>query len=99
MKGNQERLSQILLSPVISEKGSRQADKAQQFVFKVLPNSNKQEIKQAVELLFDVQVRSVQIANMKGKRKNFGRVQGKRQDWKKAYVGLKPGYDIDFASE
>ena len=96
---NQERLTQILLAPVVSEKSQRLADKSNQVVFKVLVDANKQEIKQAVESLFDVKVNSVQVAKMKGKRKVFGRIRGKRSDWKKAYVGLKEGFDINFSAE
>ena len=62
----------------------------------MLPDARKPEIKQAVELMFKVEVESVQVMNVKGKRKGFGRVRGKRSDWKKAYVSLKPGHDIDF---
>ncbi|MCK5876090.1 MAG: 50S ribosomal protein L23 [Candidatus Marithrix sp.] len=93
---NQARLLKVLITPHISEKATILADKNQQFVFKVLPNANKQEVKQAVELLFNVKVKAVQICNVKGKRKTFGKIQGKRANWKKAYVGLMPGFDISF---
>ncbi|MBS35548.1 MAG: 50S ribosomal protein L23 [Thiotrichales bacterium] len=93
---NQERLMKVLVSPHVSEKSTRVADAHGQFVFKVLPDARKPEIKQAVELMFKVEVESVQVMNVKGKRKGFGRVRGKRSDWKKAYVSLKPGHDIDF---
>lgn len=93
---NQARLMQILRMPHVSEKAIRVADNNRQFVFKVLPDANKLEIKQAVEFLFNVKVKSVQITNVKGKQKNFGRIRGKRSDWKKAYVGLQEGYDINF---
>ena len=88
------RLLQILLSPHISEKSTIIGDKNRQFVFKVVSDANKQEIKQAIELLFKVEVESVQTLNVKGKTKTFGRRLGKRSDWKKAYVGLKEGFDI-----
>jgi large subunit ribosomal protein L23 len=94
---NRERLLQVLLSPRITEKALRVADKYRQIVFKVASSANKQEVKAAVEMLFEVKVSSVQLLNVKGKRKTFGRIQGKRAGWKKAYVCLKEGYDIDFS--
>jgi len=93
---NQERLYQILVSPIVSEKSTRLADQANQFAFEVLPSATKSEIKQAVELAFDVDVERVQVANMPGKVKRFGRTPGSRNNWKKAYVRLKAGQDIDF---
>ncbi len=93
---NQARLMKILLAPHISEKALRVADNNRQFVFKVSPDASKLEVKEAVEFLFEVQVDKVQIVNVKGKRKTFGRIQGKRSGWKKAYVGLQQGYDINF---
>lgn len=86
----------VLLGPVISEKSTLAADGAGQFVFKVATDATKQEIGRAVELLFDVKVDNVRVLNVKGKRKRFGARNGRRPDWRKAYVGLKPGYDIDF---
>jgi large subunit ribosomal protein L23 len=94
----QERLTRILLSPLESEKTSRVGDKHNQVVFKVLRDADKQEIKAAVEFLFKVEVSSVQVLNVKGKQKTFGKIRGKRSDWKKAYVALKPGHDINFAA-
>lgn len=91
-----ERLMKVLLAPHISEKSTVAADSNQQFVFKVVPDANKLEIKKAVELMFDVKVDSVQVANVKGKSKRFGQMAGRRADWKKAYVKLQPGQDIDF---
>ena len=68
-----------------------------QYVFKVAKDATKPEIKQAVELMFDgAEVESVQVSNVKGKNKMFARMPGKRANWKKAYVKLKPGFDIDF---
>lgn len=93
---NQERLMRILRSPHVSEKGTRLADAHRQVVFEVAKDARKPEIKRAVELMFSVAVESVQVVNVKGKRKSFARVKGKRRDWKKAYVKLKPGHDIDF---
>lgn len=90
------RLMKVLVVPHISEKALRLADSQRQFVFKVLPDATKSEIKQAVEYLFEVKVKSVQVTHVKGKRKNFGRTRGKRSNWKKAYVGLKEGFDINF---
>ena len=92
----QERLMKIILGPHVSEKSTRIADANNQVTFKVLRDATKPEIKQAVELLFDTKVKSVAVANMKGKQKRFGRIAGRRQDWKKAYVSLQPGEDIDF---
>jgi large subunit ribosomal protein L23 len=93
---NQERLMKVLLSPVISEKSSRVADANRQFVFKVLPGASKPEIRDAVELMFDVKVKGVQVANVRGKTKRFGQTVGRRVNWKKAYVTLAEGHDIDF---
>ncbi len=93
---NQERLMKVLLGPVVSEKSARAADLSAQYVFRVVPDATKREIGRAVELLFDVQVEGVQVTNVKGKNKRFGGRMGKRPDWRKAYVRLKPGHDIDF---
>ena len=93
---NERRLMQVLVAPVVSEKSTRVGDAHNQVVFKVLPNARKIEIKHAVEKLFKVEVAAVRAANMRGKRKLFQRTMGKRPDWKKAYVTLKPGHDIDF---
>lgn len=93
---NKEHLMGVLLAPHVSEKTTRLGEDSRQVVFQVRTSARKPEIKKAVEMLFDVKVASVQVANMKGKRKGFGRRMGKRPDWKKAYVSLKPGYDIDF---
>ncbi len=93
---NQERLMKVLLAPVISEKSSRVADANRQFVFKVLPGASKPEIRQAVELMFDVKVKGVQTSSVHGKTKRFGQTMGRRVNWKKAYVTLAEGHDIDF---
>jgi large subunit ribosomal protein L23 len=93
---NQERLMKVLLAPIVSEKSTRLADANRQFVFKVLPNASKPEVRKAVELMFDVKVTGVQIANVRGKTKRFGQMEGKRAGWKKAYVTLAEGHDIDF---
>ncbi|MCP5159810.1 MAG: 50S ribosomal protein L23 [Gammaproteobacteria bacterium] len=93
---DQERLMKILLAPHISEKANRVAERYNQVVFKVLRDAAKPEIKAAVELMFSVKVKGVTVANVKGKRKRFGAVYGRRSDWKKAYVSLEPGQEIDF---
>lgn len=93
---NQQRLMKILLRPHISEKSSMAADANNQFVFRVLADASKPEIKGAVEKMFEVEVDSVRVINVKGKTKRFGSTPGKRINWKKAYVSLKPGFDIDF---
>ena len=98
-KYNTERLMTVLLAPVVSEKATYIADKHSQVIFKVMPDATKPEIKAAVELMFKVQVDSVQVAIVKGKEKRFGRFVGRRRGWKKAYVSLKPGQEINFASE
>jgi large subunit ribosomal protein L23 len=93
---SQERLMKVLVEPLVSEKSARLADRARQFVFKVVPDASKPEVRQAVELMFDVKVASVQLANVKGKVKRFGNRLGRRADWKKAYVTLQEGHDINF---
>ena len=98
-KYNSERLMTVLLAPVVSEKGTFVADRHSQVIFRVMPDATKPEIKAAVELMFKVQVDSVQVAIVKGKEKRFGRFVGRRRGWKKAYVCLKPGQEINFAAE
>lgn len=93
---NQQRLMQVLLAPQISEKATYVADKNEQVVFRVVSDATKPEVKAAVELLFKVSVESVQISNVKGKQKRFGRFMGSRKNWKKAYVSLMPGQEINF---
>jgi len=95
----QERLMQVVLAPVISEKGTFVADKHNQVVFRVVPDATKPEIKAAVELMFKVQVDSVQVVNVRGKGKRFGQSVGRRRHWKKAYVCLKEGQEINFAEQ
>lgn len=95
--GYNERLSKILIAPVVSEKSTRVGEQSRQMVFKVLPDASKPEVRKAVEKMFDVTVTAVQLANVKGKVKRFGRTVGRRSDWKKAYVTLAEGSDIDFA--
>ena len=93
---NQQRLMQVLQAPQISEKATWVADKNEQIIFRVASDATKPEVKAAVELLFKVSVESVQIANVKGKQKRFGRYMGSRKNWKKAYVSLMPGQEINF---
>lgn len=94
---NQNRLLQVLLAPQVSEKATFIADKNEQVIFRVASDATKPEVKAAVELLFKVEVKSVQIANVKGKEKRFGKFMGRRQSWKKAFVCLKAGQEINFA--
>ncbi|KAF7599227.1 MAG: 50S ribosomal protein L23 [Candidatus Dactylopiibacterium carminicum] len=96
MSYSQERLLQVLLAPQISEKTTAVAEKNEQVIFRVASDATKPEIKAAVELLFKVQVDSVQVLNVKGKIKRFGRSIGQRKGWKKAFVSLKPGQEINF---
>jgi large subunit ribosomal protein L23 len=92
---NKERLMQILLGPLTSEKTTRAAE-SDQYGFRVRRDADKCEIGKAVALLFEVEVAAVQVVNVKGKVKRTGRRIGRRQDWRKAYVRLKPGHSIDF---
>ena len=98
---NQERLMKVLLAPVVSEKSTFVGEKVNQYVFRVLDDATKPEIKAAVELLFStkekkVQVTGVTVANVKGKHKRSGKFAGRRRNWKKAYVSLAAGQDITF---
>ncbi|WP_215780516.1 MULTISPECIES: 50S ribosomal protein L23 [unclassified Paludibacterium] len=92
---NQERLMQVILAPVVSEKSTMVSEKNQQVVFRVAGDATKPEIKAAVELLFNVKVEGVSTVNVKGKVKRFGRMTGRRKDWKKAYVSLVQGQELD----
>jgi large subunit ribosomal protein L23 len=94
-----ERLLTLLLAPTVSEKATQIADQHSQVVFRVMQDATKPEVKAAVELLFKVDVEAVRIANVKGKAKRFGAYSGRRRHWKKAYVSLKPGQEINFAQE
>jgi large subunit ribosomal protein L23 len=86
----------VLLAPHISEKSSMVAEQGNQVVFRVAKDASKPEIKAAVEQLFEVKVDSVRVLNNKGKTKRFGQRMGRRSDWKKAYVKLEAGQDINF---
>ncbi|TEA69498.1 50S ribosomal protein L23 [Allopusillimonas ginsengisoli] len=93
---NAARLMQVILAPVVTEKATFVAEKNQQIAFRVVPDATKQEIKAAIELLFKVEVESVQVLNTKGKEKRFGRFIGRRRNERKAYVSLKDGQELDF---
>lgn len=95
---SQERLMKVLLAPQISEKATHVAEKNEQVIFRVATDATKHEIKAAVEMMFKVSVESVQVANVKGKVKRMGRYVGRRNDWKKAFVCLAPGQEINFAA-
>ena len=90
-----DRLLQVLLSPRVTEKSTFVGEKSNQYVFHVVPDAIKSEVKGAVELLFDVNVKSVRIINVKGKTKSFKMRPGKRSNWKKAYVRVQEGQVID----
>jgi large subunit ribosomal protein L23 len=96
---DQGRLAQVLVEPIVSEKATSVAESHNQVLFKVLRNATKPEIKAAVELMFKVEVESVQVLNQKGKSKRFGRSMGRRDHVKKAYVSLKPGQELNFSGE
>ncbi|WP_198344826.1 50S ribosomal protein L23 [Neisseria chenwenguii] len=92
---NQQRLTQVILAPIVSEKSNVLAEQRNQMTFKVLANATKPEIKAAVELLFGVKVTSVTTVTVKGKVKRFGRTLGRRSDVKKAYVSLAAGQELN----
>ncbi|MEI7994105.1 MAG: 50S ribosomal protein L23 [Methylococcaceae bacterium] len=98
MSINKYQLAGVLEAPIISEKSTNSAEKNRQFVFKVQKQASKKQVKNAVEIMFAVEVDSVQVLNVKGKQKKVGRSVGQRSDWKKAYVKLKPGHDIEFSA-
>jgi large subunit ribosomal protein L23 len=93
------RLAQVLVAPIVSEKATRVGEKHNQVLFKVLRDATKLEIKAAVELMFKVEVATVQTLNRKGRTKRFGRSIGRRDNVKKAYVSLKPGQELNFSGE
>ena len=98
-KYDEGRLMQVLVAPIVSEKATMVADKTNAVTFKVLQDATKPEIKAAVELMFNVQVKGVSVANIKGKQKRFGRSQGRRDNIRKAYVTLQPGQELNFSGE
>jgi large subunit ribosomal protein L23 len=95
---NNSQLIDVLDAPIISEKSTIAAEKNNQFVFKIKKQATKKQVKNAVEAMFKVEVDSVHVLNVKGKKKRFGKTLGARSDWKKAYVKLKLGHDISFAT-
>jgi len=95
---NADRLMSVLLAPIVSEKSTMLAERDRQYVFRVADDASKPEIKAAVELLFKTKVDSVTVSNVKGKAKRFGRFNGRRRNWKKAFVCLAPGQEINFAA-
>jgi large subunit ribosomal protein L23 len=98
-KFDEGRLARVLVSPIVSEKATMVAEKRNQVLFKVLRDATKPEIKAAVELMFKVEVASVQTVTQKGKVKRFGRSMGRRDHVKKAYVALRPGQELNFSGE
>ena len=99
---DEQRLMTILLAPVVSEKATHIADRHNQVIFRVAPDATKHDVKAAVELMWKdkkIEVARVQMANVQGKKKRFGAYTGRRRNWKKAYVSLKPGQEINFAQE
>ncbi|EGF33842.1 MAG: large subunit ribosomal protein L23 [Burkholderiaceae bacterium] len=99
LKFSEERLMKVLLAPVISEKATFVAEKNEQVVFLIMPDATKLEVKAAVELLFKVEVESVQVANRQGKKKRSGKFNGRRNHTRRAFVCLKPGQEINFTEE
>lgn len=97
-KYDAERLMNVVLAPVVSEKSTQIGERDRQYVFRVAEDATKPEIKAAVELLFKTTVTSVTVSNVKGKQKRAGRFVGRRRSWKKAYVSLAPGLEISFAA-
>jgi large subunit ribosomal protein L23 len=93
---NREQLMNVLIAPHVTEKTSFAMQNGNQYTFRVQRNATKTDIKQAVELMFDVKVRGVQVVNEPGKKRRFGRTIGRTQDWKKAYVRLIQGQAIDY---
>ncbi|HEU6456123.1 MAG TPA: 50S ribosomal protein L23 [Roseateles sp.] len=98
-KYSEGRLASVLLAPIVSEKATQVAEKHNQVLFKVLRDATKPEIKAAVELMFKVEVESVNVVNVKGKTKRFGGRAGRRDHVKKAYVALKAGQELNFSGE
>ena len=96
---NAERLMQVLVAPIVSEKSTMVAEKNNQVAFRVLQDATKPEIKAAVELMFKVEVKAVSVLNQKGKVKRFGRSMGRRDNVRKAYVTLKAGQEINLSGE
>jgi large subunit ribosomal protein L23 len=97
-KYNAEQLMNVVLAPVVSEKSTFVADKNRQYVFRVADRATKPQIKAAVELMFKIKVDGVTVLNVRGKERRFGKMIGRRRNWKKAYVRLAEGQEINFAA-
>jgi large subunit ribosomal protein L23 len=97
-KYNAAQLMNVVLAPVVSEKSTFVADKNRQYVFRVADHATKPEIKAAVELMFKIKVDAVTVLNVRGKARRFGKVIGRRRNWKKAYVRVAEGQEINFAA-
>jgi large subunit ribosomal protein L23 len=93
-----DRLMTVVLAPVVSEKSTFVADRNRQYVFRVADGATKPQIKAAVELMFKTKVEGVTVLNVKGKERRFGRTIGRKRSWKKAYVRLAEGQEINFAA-
>ena len=93
---NREQLMNVLIAPHVTEKTSLAMQNNNQYTFRVRRDANKTDIRQAVELMFDVKVKAVQVLNEPGKTRRFGKLMGRTQDWKKAYVSLAEGQTIDY---
>jgi large subunit ribosomal protein L23 len=93
---NREQLMSVLIAPHVTEKTSLAMQNHNQYTFRVRREATKTDIKKAVELMFDVKVAGVQVVNEPGKQRRFGRIAGRTQDWKKAYVSLNEGQTIDY---
>src|ERR1051326_869667 len=93
-----ERLMNVVLAPVVSEKSTFVADRNRQYVFRVADDATKPQVKAAVELMFKTKVDSVQLLNVHGKQRRFGKSIGRKRSWKKAYVRLAQGQEINFAA-
>jgi large subunit ribosomal protein L23 len=93
---NREQLMSVLIAPHVTEKTSLAMQNHNQYTFRVRREATKNDIKKAVEMMFDVKVAGVQVVNEPGKQRRFGRIAGRTQDWKKAYVSLNEGQTIDY---
>jgi large subunit ribosomal protein L23 len=93
-----DRLMNVVLAPVVSEKSTFVADRNRQYVFRVADDATKPEIRAAVELMFKTKVQGVTVSNVRGKERRFGRTIGRKRSWKKAYVRLAEGQEINFAA-
>ncbi len=98
VNANSMKLLKTLVAPVVSEKSTYVGEKNNQVVFRVAENANKSQIKAAVELLFKVEVEKVSVLRVKGKEKRYGRSIGRRRNWRKAYVCLKPGQELNLVA-